>query len=870
MNSPRFRSPCLALLAVAVALKAGPAAAQTWTATASGNWSDATNWNGGAGPAPTSGLNTILTFNAADPVTYQATNNFGAFQLNSLTFASSSTVPITVADDATSSLTFVPNSSAVNPTITQTGTGAVAIGTLGASDITLSGNLTINGAGTGLVTLNSNIGQSGGARAVTINSALTLLVNGTNTYTGTTTSNGGAILQIGSDQPFGTGLLILSGTSGQVAAVGGDHTITQAVSVRVNTTFNGTNSLTINGDVTNSNNTGKVFTNNITVAGKALTLGTSGSNSLFLTDDVATAHVLTLAGNSTGSTIINSTIKDVNGTSTTTGSAITLTSNGTVRFNGMNTYSGGISQTIGANTYTGGTVSFTTASHLSIVVGSSSNSGPFTAGPFGTGPVTLVNGSGSVSPFFSAADAARTVNNDFQLGVALKVEGLNNLTIGGAVTLFNNASRNVANTMDPAATLFLNGPINLSQATTDTARTIGFVGTGLTVVNGVIQNGPATTIPAGTALVSKDQAGTLRLTGLNTYTGAGTTIIAGVLEITSIGNVGVPNTLGMSGSGPANFVITGGTLRYIGTSAGSTNRSFRFNGSAAIDASGSAGAPISFTSSTLLNTPTAVGTAPRVLTLTGTNTDANTMSIGLVDRAAGQPDPTAVAKTGTGTWILNGTLSTYSGGTTVSAGTLRVNNTTGSSATGTGPVTVTGGALGGTGFITGAVTIATGGTVAPGNSIGTLNVAGMTWQSGGNYAVEHDPSGTSSDLVNGSGTLDLSALSTSPFTLTLQPVGTLPSSPTQTTYTLATFANGIFGAGGNPATQFGNGADVSSLFTLSGSFTSAPAAYATIIGAPGGPQSLQIQFTPVPEPAFVLLSCGAAGVIGWYRRRRSC
>ena len=63
---------------------------------------------------------------------------------------------------------------------------------------------------------------------------------------------------------------------------------------------------------------------------------------------------------------------------------------------------------------------------------------------------------------------------------------------------------------------------------------------------------------------------------------------------------------------------------------------------------------------------------------------------------------------------------TYTGVTTISAGTLLVNNTTGS-ATGTGAVLIgTSGTLGGIGAINGPLTI--NGALAPGNSPGTLYV----------------------------------------------------------------------------------------------------------------------------------------------------
>jgi autotransporter-associated beta strand protein len=69
-------------------------------------------------------------------------------------------------------------------------------------------------------------------------------------------------------------------------------------------------------------------------------------------------------------------------------------------------------------------------------------------------------------------------------------------------------------------------------------------------------------------------------------------------------------------------------------------------------------------------------------------------------------DTGLITKVGTGTLTLSGS-NTYSGGTTINAGTLVLTNTNGS-ATGTGAVQVSAGTLGGSGIISGTVTVGTG------------------------------------------------------------------------------------------------------------------------------------------------------------------
>ena len=114
-------------------------------------------------------------------------------------------------------------------------------------------------------------------------------------------------------------------------------------------------------------------------------------------------------------------------------------------------------------------------------------------------------------------------------------------------------------------------------------------------------------------------------------------------------------------------------------------------------------------------------------------------------------------KLGAGSLTLSAN-NTYAGTTTVSEGLLKVNGSVGS-------VTVSsGGSLGGSGT-TGSLLV--NGTLTPGNSPGTLNTGSQTWFNGGNYNWQiFDAAGSAGsgyDLLNISGSLDLSNLTAGGF-----------------------------------------------------------------------------------------------------------
>ena len=168
-----------------------------------------------------------------------------------------------------------------------------------------------------------------------------------------------------------------------------------------------------------------------------------------------------------------------------------------------------------------------------------------------------------------------------------------------------------------------------------------------------------------------------------------------------------------------------------------------------------------------------------------------------------------------------------------------------------GTVTVaSGAALGGTGTINRAVTVAAGGILAPGASPGVLTAnAPITLSSGSVFAVElngptpgNGPTNHDQLIMLGGNTIDLGAA-------TLLPTLGAGYNPATNGDSL-TIISGLYSA------TFGNGPNL----TIGG-FS------ATVLYNPG---AVVLQFTPVPEPLHVLLACGAVtGLLGWWRRRRS-
>jgi autotransporter-associated beta strand protein len=158
----------------------------------------------------------------------------------------------------------------------------------------------------------------------------------------------------------------------------------------------------------------------------------------------------------------------------------------------------------------------------------------------------------------------------------------------------------------------------------------------------------------------------------------------------------------------------------------------------------------------------------------------STLFSGLInDGQGGTVPPGSLSKIGTGTLELSGPAA-YTGGTTVNGGTLVVSNKTGS-ATGIGPVQVNSGTLGGSGIVTGAVTIgngaSSGATLAPAHNTSrptAFTIQGaLTFNTNSNFTFSFKAKGSKAktDLVTANGVTINSGVN---FATQPKTVGTLP------------------------------------------------------------------------------------------------
>ncbi|WP_033448553.1 autotransporter outer membrane beta-barrel domain-containing protein [Bordetella bronchiseptica] len=325
----------------------------------------------------------------------------------------------------------------------------------------------------------------------------------------------------------------------------------------------------------------------------------------------------------------------------------------------------------------------------------------------GGGALTLNNASlASLGSFSTARAATLTGNGTFDTATgttlgwtgdiggagALVKTGQGTLVLGGdnqygGGTTVNAGAVQVArdaNLGAAAGAVALNDARLASTGTFSTARAATLTG------NGTFDTADGTALGwtgdiGGAGALVKDGLGTLVLDGDNQY-GGGTTVNAGTVQVARDANLGA----------------AGGAVRLQGATLASTG---------------------SFASARALTLGAAGGTFA-TLGATTLGWDA------AIDGAGG------LTKTGAGDLVLS-QANTYAGPTLIKEGRLAVNGSIAS------PVTIDpGGVLGGTGRVLGAV--ANSGTVAPGNSIGTLTIVGNYAGTGGRLEMEAQLGGDAS------------------------------------------------------------------------------------------------------------------------------
>ncbi|MCE9518501.1 MAG: autotransporter-associated beta strand repeat-containing protein, partial [Verrucomicrobia bacterium] len=203
-----------------------------------------------------------------------------------------------------------------------------------------------------------------------------------------------------------------------------------------------------------------------------------------------------------------------------------------------------------------------------------------------------------------------------------------------------------------AGALVFNTPLSVTSSTNGKTLTLAGTSTGFNnAFNGVIANG------GGTAVISvaKSGASTWILSNTNTYTG-GTSLTGGTLQFTK--TVAMPATGAVAVATGATLAVNAGAASNEWTNATSGNGSI---GGLLAGLGGQAGGTVTYSGAVTLGIDT-------------TNATAGTMTYsGVIGNVTGSTS-TAITKLGTGTSLVLSGSNTFSGLTTVTAGTLKLNN----------------------------------------------------------------------------------------------------------------------------------------------------------------------------------------------------
>lgn len=802
---------CTAFVWITALAVSGRALAATgaWTGAAGSNWATAGNWT--ASPVPGTGDTGI--FNGTGNGNTTISLGAGGVTVRGVSFDTANVVPFTIGAgavgseiltiDASGGLTLSSTVNAdqtVNAVFRLATVTAAAVYTItnaasnagGGRTLTLAGGitsaagvsgpktLTINSVRTGnnssaVVAIPGIIGGGAGTLAITKTGAGRLELGGANTFTGILTiadgtlavpsvndsstagplgNNASAVLLDGS---LGSPVLAYTGTSSDVGTKRLSFNVSGTVSIE-----DAGGSLTLNGildgDTLIKTGPGTLALgaantlSGVTVSAGTLILGSSGNlgssaalvvdSRLDLNNRAQTVSSLAgsglivnngassreLAVDKGGISVVGGVLVIDNPTSTYSGVLADNDNAGTGAISLRKTGSGTL-ELSGANTYSGAT----TVAAGSLLVSGIGTLGGSTAGTTVSNGATLQLSNAVVANEALAISGAGQVISGITITNGA-LEGYGTSTISSQVTLSTVATIYAAT----GANFSLNGNIALG------ASTLTMLADGAAAFGGVV---------GGTGALTKTGAGTLTLSGNNSFSGA-FTIAAGTVSIPTINNASAAGPLGQSAGAVAfNQAASGDlpTLLYTGGTASSTK---------------------------LFSTAD--------LGIVDVSTAATNLSLNGVISGAG-----AFTKAGPGTLTLGG-VNTYGGGTTVSAGTLRFSGSGRPGAT-TGSLALAGGGkldLNNTTQTVGDISAAAGSVILNnGNAGASLTLTTSTTTSFLGTIIDNDNGGGGTVMLTktGAGQLIFSNANTytgsttiSDGTLTLTGSGTLGSSTLST------------------------------------------------------------------------------------------
>ncbi len=539
-------------------------------------------------------------------------------------------------------------------------------------------------------------GTLSGGGSLTKNGTGSLSLTGTNTFTGPTTVNagtmaisGGSALSDASPVTVHTAGTLAVNTSETIGSLSGDSGSSVALGSNVTLTVNDTDTTTFAGVISGATGSlTKIATGTLTLSGAntygGLTLVTNGTLALGANNVLATSSRLTVNG---GTFALNANQNTVSAVSLLSGNItgpgaltstsdfdlqsglVTATLSGTV---GANKTTSGTVTLSGTNTYTGATI-VTAGTLAESATGSISDASNLTvngatavfdlgANHSDTVATVTLDGGGLIS---GTGNSALTSTGSFEVksgtvtailagtGIPLNKTTSGTVTLSGANTYTGNTTvtagilrESATGSISDASNLIVNGAtavFDLGANHSDTVATVTLDGGGLISGTGnsaltstgsfELKSGTVTAILAGTGIpLNKTTSGTVTLSGANTYTG-NTTVTAGILTESATGSI----------ADGSNLTVTGNTAVFdLGANHSDTVATVTLDGGGLIS-----------------------GTGNSALTSTG-SFELKNGTVTAILAGAGIP----LNKTTNATVTLSG-ANTYTGNTTVTAGTLR-------------------------------------------------------------------------------------------------------------------------------------------------------------------------------------------------------